>query len=135
VVLGLDGWGEIERFADYSQWDAWQRSQSKRRGRGSASGSGGAPTASRRPLAAAGDTQDTSTKKKLSYGEAREFTTIEQRIAEEEKKLGAMRAALQDPAIVADRLRLQNTCVEMEEAQKAVDRLYARWAELEKKQV
>src|ERR1700685_3972397 len=25
IVLGLDGLGEIERFADYSQWDAWQR--------------------------------------------------------------------------------------------------------------
>src|SRR6202166_4130865 len=25
VVLGLDGLGGAERFADYSQWDAWQR--------------------------------------------------------------------------------------------------------------
>jgi ATP-binding cassette subfamily F protein uup len=25
VVLGLDGLGHAERFADYSQWDAWQR--------------------------------------------------------------------------------------------------------------
>ena len=23
-VLGLDGRGDAERFADYSQWDAWQ---------------------------------------------------------------------------------------------------------------
>jgi ATP-binding cassette subfamily F protein uup len=67
--------------------------------------------------------------------EAREFATIEQRIAEEEKKLSAMRAALENPSVVADRLRLQNACIEMEEAQKAVDRLYARWAELERKQL
>ncbi len=33
VVLGLDGWGDIERFADYSQWDAWQRAQAKGRGK------------------------------------------------------------------------------------------------------
>ncbi len=27
VVLGLDGFGSAERFASYSQWDAWQRAQ------------------------------------------------------------------------------------------------------------
>ena len=27
VVLGLDGLGRAERFADYSQWEAWQRAQ------------------------------------------------------------------------------------------------------------
>src|SRR5213595_3907322 len=27
VVLGLDGLGGAERFADYSQWEAWQRTQ------------------------------------------------------------------------------------------------------------
>jgi len=27
VVLGLDGLGNAERFADYSQWETWQRSQ------------------------------------------------------------------------------------------------------------
>jgi ATP-binding cassette subfamily F protein uup len=127
VVLGLDGWGEIERFADYLQWDAWQRQQAKGRAKVSEGVSTGGRTA-------AGDTQSAATRKKLSYGEAREFATIEQRIAEEEKKLGAMRAALEDPAIIVDRLRLHNACLQVEEAQKAVDRLYARWAELEQRQ-
>ena len=27
IVLGLDGRGDAERFADYSQWDAWLRTQ------------------------------------------------------------------------------------------------------------
>src|SRR6202789_2831543 len=27
VVLGLDGMGHAERFADYSQWDKWQARQ------------------------------------------------------------------------------------------------------------
>ncbi len=31
VVLGLDGVGGAERFADYSQWDAWQRKQNSAR--------------------------------------------------------------------------------------------------------
>jgi ABC transport system ATP-binding/permease protein len=134
VVLGLDGWGEIERFADYSQWDSWQRQQGKGRANISAGGPTDEPMTSKRPPAAAGDTQNTGPRKKLSYGDAREFATMEKRIAEEEQKLGAMRAALEDPAIVADRIRLQNACVEVEELQKAVERLYARWAELEQKQ-
>src|SRR5206468_11387758 len=27
VVLGLDGTGKAERFADYSQWEEWQSAQ------------------------------------------------------------------------------------------------------------
>ena len=27
IVLGLDGLGDAERFADYSQWESWQRAQ------------------------------------------------------------------------------------------------------------
>jgi ATP-binding cassette subfamily F protein uup len=73
-------------------------------------------------------------KKKLSYGEAREFATIEQRIAAAEQDLQAKRSALGDPAITSDVDRLRSICDEMEEAQKSVDYLYARWAELEKKQ-
>jgi ATP-binding cassette subfamily F protein uup len=145
VVLGLDGWGEIERFADYSQWDAWQSAQAKGRGKVpvvvSDGVTAGAPAdasmaSSLSPRTAAGNAPAPAAgaRKKLSYGEAREFATIEQRIAEEEKKLGAMRAALEDPAITVDRLHLQNACLQLEEAQKTVDRLYARWAELEKKQ-
>ncbi len=33
IVLGLDGRGGAERFADYSQWDAWQRKQTSARGK------------------------------------------------------------------------------------------------------
>src|SRR5580704_10744901 len=79
VVLGLDGWGEIERFADYSQWDRWQRSQAKGRGNVSAGGPAVVLAATRRSRAAEGDTPAaaTATRKKLSYGEAREFASIE----------------------------------------------------------
>ena len=70
-------------------------------------------------------------KKKLSYLEAREFATIEQRIAEAEETLQQKRAAAEDPAIASDAAQLLKAHAEMEEAQKAVDELYARWAELE----
>ena len=73
------------------------------------------------------------TKKKLSYIEQREFETIEQRIADAEKELQAKHEALSDPAIMSDGPRLHAASMEMEAAQKAIDGLYARWAELEGK--
>jgi ATP-binding cassette subfamily F protein uup len=74
-----------------------------------------------------------SGKRKLSYLEAREFATIEQRLAEDEQALAAKRSAFEDPAIAYDASRLLTTEAEMIAAQKIVDDLYARWAELEQK--
>jgi len=42
-------------------------------------------------------------------------------------------AALHDPATAGDPARLHAASVELESAQKSVDTLYARWAELEEK--
>ncbi|MGE5321680.1 MAG: ABC transporter C-terminal domain-containing protein, partial [Actinomycetota bacterium] len=72
-------------------------------------------------------------RKKLSYIEAREYSTIEPRIAEAEEVLQQKKAAAEDPAIASDAARLVEAHAELELAQKAVDELYARWAELEGK--
>ena len=81
--------------------------------------------------------QDTNrpgaTTKKLSHTENREFASIEKRIAKAEEQLLAKRAAMEDPEIASDAPRLHTAYVEMEAAQKAVDELYARWAELSPK--
>jgi ATP-binding cassette subfamily F protein uup len=124
IVLGLDGLGGAERFADYPQWDVWQRSQQKGTTNLS-SGSKRSPTAGEAPSAAA--------KKKLSYLEVRELESIEERIAEADRNLEARRTAMEDPAVTGESSRLKAACIEMEEAQTNLDRLYARWAELEKK--
>jgi ABC transport system ATP-binding/permease protein len=124
VVLGLDGLGGAERFADYSQWEIWQRSRQK----GTTNLSSGA----KRPLAA-GEAQSVSAKKKLSYLEVRELETIEERIAEADRNLEARRVALEDPAVTGDPARLKVACIDMDEAQNVLDRLYERWGELEKK--
>ena len=63
-----------------------------------------------------------------------EFAAIEERIAEAEQTLQTKRAALNDPAISSDGPRLLAVSEELEEAQRIVDLLYARWAELEAKQ-
>ncbi len=125
VVLGLDGAGGVGLFADYSQWETWleDRQKASRNAATKAAGNSGAR--------ANGDRK--SSKKKLSYLEAREYETIEHRVAEAEHVLQSKRTQLEDPAIVSDGAGLVAAHAEMEEAQEKVDILYARWAELEKK--
>jgi ATP-binding cassette subfamily F protein uup len=129
IVLGLDGRGDVERFADYSQWDAWLRAQQSK-----PSAEETATIASKSRASAPPDTnRPGATTKKLSHTENREFASIEKRIAKAEEQLLAKRAALEDPEIASDAPRLHTAYVEMESAQKTVDELYARWAELSQK--
>jgi ATP-binding cassette subfamily F protein uup len=122
TILGLDGFGKVESFADYSQWEEWQRNQQTARD---------ANLAASRP--ASSTTTSSPAKKKLSYLEAREHAAIENRIVDAEEDLKSRRAALEDPAIASDAARLQAAIIALEEAQKTVDQLYERWAELEEK--
>ena len=124
VVLGLDGLGSAALFADYSQWETWQeeREQSAR-----------TDTRAARAAAPSEDSGQPQGKKKLSYLEAREYDTIEERVASAEQTLQTKRAQLEDPEIASDGPRLVTAHAEMAEAQQKVDGLYARWAELEKK--
>jgi ABC transport system ATP-binding/permease protein len=121
IVLGLDGQGGAESFADYSQWEIWQ-----------AEGKQSAKAAARSaPRAIAEETLPA--KSKLSYLEAREYASIEQRVADAEHVLQAKRVQLEDPAIASDGPRLLAAHEELEDAQNKVDELYSRWSELEKK--
>ena len=117
-VLGLDGRGDAERFADYGQWEAWQR-QPQQEAKSTA------PQEKRSPAA----------RKKLSYLEAREFATIEDRVTAAEEQLAREREVIEDPAVATDAVRLQQALLAMEQAQNTLDELYARWAELEAKSV
>ena len=123
IVLGLDGQGGAERFADYSQWETWQAEQQQ-------------ATQPVRviPRVVPAAESPSPARKKLSYLEAREYASIEERVAAAEEVLEAKRAQAEDPAIASDASRLQSAHAELEAAQKKVDDLYARWDELEKKQ-
>ncbi len=117
VVLGLDGRGHSGRFADYMQWESWVDETAPQKPKA-------APVPAPRPEPA---------KKKLSYLEAREYETVEKRIAEAEAALESKRSALSDPAVVRDPRRLQELSDQIEAAQREVDALYSRWSELESK--
>jgi len=74
-----------------------------------------------------------ASKKKLSFKETREFELMEKTIHEAEAKLQQKLSALNDPDVTGDATRLHAASVELEQAQKTVEKLYARWAELEGK--
>ena len=123
VVLGLDGQAGAESFADYAQWETWQ-AESKRVLNEKVFSTQPVPTLTVPPA---------STRKKLSYLEAREYAGIEQRITEAEQILQNKRVALGDPAIASDGPRLVAAYAELEAAQKDLDTLFTRWAELQEK--
>ncbi len=121
IVLGLNGQVSAEAFADYSQWEEWQAEQKK------------PAKDDRRTADSSRNTASSGGKKKLSYLEAREYSTIEERIAQAEALRDEKRAALEDPAIASDASRLVSAHAELEKAQEDLDAMYSRWAELESK--
>jgi ATP-binding cassette subfamily F protein uup len=126
IVLGLDGLGNAETFADYSQWEQWQHEQ------GAANSDGSSSSATATPTQAVPHSNSTG-KKKLSYLEAREYATIEDRVQAADECLNAARDLLDDPGIATNADALTAALHEMEVAQSAADALYARWAELTEK--
>jgi ATP-binding cassette subfamily F protein uup len=117
VVLGLDGRGGAQLFADYWQWEQAKMGQAD------------VVKAVKQESA-----PKVSTKKKLSYHEAREWEQMEARILEAEQLVEAIRGEMHSPEVVSDGPRLQACYAKLQPAEESVHALYARWAELEAKQ-
>jgi ABC transport system ATP-binding/permease protein len=121
-LLALDGMGRAEWFADYAQWEAAQVKSASEEHR----------TQSARVRV----TKPGSGKRKgLSYKEQKEWEQIETSILAAEEGVTACQAAVNDPAIVSSAPVLQERCAALQAAQVEVERLYARWAELDAKRV
>ena len=129
-ILALDGRGGAVPYADYDQWE---------QGRGRAAEATAAararlptptpdaPGSRPRPDAPGGRPR------KLGYLEQREWDEMEARILEAEGRLESCRHAAADPAVAADHRALAARIDALTAAQAEVDRLYARWAEIEAK--
>jgi ATP-binding cassette subfamily F protein uup len=118
LILALDGAGGHETFADYAQWEA-------ARAAAPAVAAKAAPRAAER---------ERPRSRRLGYLEQREWDGMEAAILEAERVVEACRRAVEDPAIVSDPAALEQRYAALEAAETAVERLYARWAELEAKQ-
>jgi len=123
-ILGLDGSGGSALYADCEQWEQDLARQKK------------TATKATRPdegTRAATESRTIAVVRKLSYQENREWERIEGLILEAEGKLRAAQEELQNPEGAAERARMEARYQAMLAAQAEVDRLYARWAELEAK--
>jgi ATP-binding cassette subfamily F protein uup len=119
VVLALDGEGGVETFADVAQW------QAARAGRDAA--------AARDAVRAAPRERERPRGRRLGYHEQREWDAMEQAILDAEAAVETCRGAVEDPGVASDAAALQERYAALEAARGEVDRLYARWAELDAK--
>ncbi|HEX4961343.1 MAG TPA: ABC-F family ATP-binding cassette domain-containing protein [Thermoanaerobaculia bacterium] len=119
VVLALDGRGGATFFADYTQWEAARAS---------------APPVVKTAPKVPAPPKPAKDPKRLTYREKQEWEQMEGKILEAEESLTAAQEAVEDPAVASDPKALQDRCAVLETARQEVERLYARWAELEEKQ-
>jgi len=133
TVLGLDGRGQTGLFADYGQWEDWIEEQDKLTRGGASESKQGRKSDGSSSAGRSGAEPASSSKKKLSYMEAKEFATIEHRVEVSDERLAHAREAVENPAIATDAEALQKALSELDAAQHENDALYARWAELTEK--
>jgi len=123
-VLALDGAGHAISYADYAQWEASRKGAAHPRPADIASGARGAKGGK----GAAGGSPP-----RLTFRERREWDAMEGAILTAEETLAARQQAVLDPVVATDAAILAERCQALEEARVEVERLYARWAELEAK--
>ena len=118
-ILALDGKGGAQRYADYDQWQAHRQTTA-------------APKKSKPAKSPRNAARPRS--KGLSYLEKREWEGMEERVLSAEARVEEAQALAEDPSIATDSAALQERLQSLEEAQREVEALYERWAELEAKQ-
>jgi ATP-binding cassette subfamily F protein uup len=127
TVLGLDGNGHIGRFADYAQWEEWMVEQE------SAAATKAKSSATPQKQVTATPAAPTAQQKRAADAAAREAAKVEKKIVDAEALLAAKRAVVEDPVIASDATKLHAAFEEMQSAQAAVDKLYEKWSQFEKK--
>jgi ATP-binding cassette subfamily F protein uup len=124
-LVALDGRGGATAYADYTQWEIGRRREAEDAALAAAGLRAKPRPAERSPAS--------SRAPRLSYHEQREWDQMEARILEAEQRLEACQAAASDTAVATDHAALSERVAALAAAQAQVERLYARWAELEAK--
>lgn len=114
--------GKLLTYAGYAQWENGRAARLK-------AGVKNAPP--REPEAAPRSAEAPQKKKKLSYKETRELAEMETRIQEAEARVEKLQAESQAPDIQSNGAKLTEIFAALSAAQQEVERLYARWSELE----
>ncbi|MDT7040965.1 ABC-F family ATP-binding cassette domain-containing protein [Candidatus Nitronereus thalassa] len=119
--VGLDGQGGHGLFAEYQQWERWLRRQMQ------------SSEHSQEQSRSTNARSKRSQKKTFTYKERQEYDSLEDTILQAESSVEKYQAQLEDPAVVADHIRLQEAFDALQQAKHRVEQLYARWSELEAK--
>ncbi len=119
-ILALDGKGGAHSFASVGQWQS-SREEAEQREAAEARTSS---TKSQSRTAQSGP-------KRLTWSEQRELEQMEERILVAEEDLHTNQKLMEDPAVLADHVRLRDVCNKVDLAQTLVKTLYERWQELE----
>lgn len=114
-----DNSGKLISFADLFQWENWIRESQNAKKIAK-------PVAEKAPPSA-------PQKKKLSFNESRELASMETKIHAAESKLKELESQSQLAENMANPSKLSEIFKALHETQTEVEKLYARWAELETK--
>jgi len=117
-IIGLDGRGGARLYGSISQWLAAREQDSEEAKKSTAA-------VAARPVVA-------SKQRKLSYREQQEWEQMESAILTAEEAIASCQAEV-ERAAGGGHAALAAACRALEEAQRAVERLYGRWQELEGK--
>ncbi|NDF15680.1 ABC transporter ATP-binding protein, partial [bacterium] len=110
--------------SDISQWERWFRASLK----ASRATSAASTVALAVPIP-----PESTRKKRLSYKEQLEFDRMEGVILELESELSSLQVESGSPEVASHAVRLTEISGRMGGLQSEIERLYARWAELEAK--
>jgi ATP-binding cassette subfamily F protein uup len=120
AVLAVEGNGRVTRYE--GNWSMYQRLKPKR-----------APTTDAPPKPASAPAPPPAARRpgKLSYKEQRELDGMEAAIEAAEAAKATIEAKLQDPGVFSRSAEVARLTAELDAATRDVERLYARWQELQ----
>lgn len=125
-ILALDGSGGAQIFQDLQQWESAQTGRRKAQLKLSTKPAPVAPDKS-----GSTKTDPPAPRKRMTWNEQRELEQMEATILKMEEKVSTYQHLVADPSLQSDHVKLHDAYARLGAAQKDVERLYARWAELE----
>jgi ATP-binding cassette subfamily F protein uup len=125
-VLGLDGKGNAQVYADLAQWERGLEASKRAAMVQKKTPAPASASRSERPA-------DSNAKKRLSWKEQKELEGMESAILEAETRMQELEARVHEPSVAADHVKMRESYQALSEAQADVERLYARWSELDGK--
>jgi ATP-binding cassette subfamily F protein uup len=120
------GEGKLVSLVGLAQWENWREAEKAEQAEQAEKTEKAA-----RKTAPKSETENTPRKRKLSFKDQREFDGMEGRIHAAETRLSELTAESVRPEIAVNASKLTELTNEMAALQAEIDRLYARWAELE----